>query len=289
MPVSFSCDGCRERAANFDKFHRMCWVFIGLLATILQTMYQPFETHYPEVVAFISTITIYFLSLLAEFVQQTYGINLVIVNKLSSFLGVLAVFLLVLIIVPAIGWLVLGLWGCVLGIVARNSYFQIKSDFVNTVEEIRRVMNTLRNGNANEQQVNGMQGENLDAVEEIRRVNTLRNDNANEQQVNGMLVEFLNTVEEIRRRVMDTSRNGNANEQEVNGMQDELLEAVEEIRSAMNALRNGNANEQQVNGMHDELLKAVEEIRRAMRMAMQMSNEYGMQDENQHQHHELPV
>ncbi|GMP85920.1 hypothetical protein CsSME_00038899 [Camellia sinensis var. sinensis] len=170
----------RERAANFDKFHRMCWVFIGLLATILQTMYQPFETHYRE-------------------------------------------------------------------------------------------------------------GENLDAVEEIRRVNTLRNDNANEQQVNGMLVEFLNTVEEIRRRVMDTSRNGNANEQEVNGMQDELLEAVEEIRSAMNALRNGNANEQQVNGMHDELLKAVEEIRRAMRMAMQMSNEYGMQDENQHQHHELPV
>ncbi|KAI7997073.1 hypothetical protein LOK49_LG10G02335 [Camellia lanceoleosa] len=141
----------RELAANsYNEFHKIFWVFITLLGSILQTMYQPFETHYPKAVAFVVTIVIYFSSLLAELFLRTTSRDHIIVNKLSLFSGVLAVVLPILIIVPAIGWLALGIWVCVSGIVVYRFYDEIRDDFVEIVAEFRSVMNKLRNGNANE-------------------------------------------------------------------------------------------------------------------------------------------
>ncbi|XP_028089716.1 uncharacterized protein LOC114290040 [Camellia sinensis] len=143
----------REVAANsYDEFHKIFWVFITLLGSILQTMYQPFETHYPKAVAFVVTIVIYFSSLLAELFLRTTGRDHMIVNKLSLFSGVLAVILPILIIVPVIGWLALGIWVCVSGIVLYRFYDEIRDDFVEIVAEFRSVMNKLRNDNANESQ-----------------------------------------------------------------------------------------------------------------------------------------
>ncbi|CAL5420363.1 unnamed protein product [Camellia sinensis] len=147
----------RELAANSsDEFHKICWVFIAFLGSILQP-YQPFETHYPKAVAFIAIIVIYFSSLLAELVLRTNGRNHVIVNKLSLFLGVLAVIFPILIIVPAFGWLVLGIWVCVFGIVICRTYVEIKRDFVDIYEEL---MDKFGNGNANGQRPNGVLVEN---------------------------------------------------------------------------------------------------------------------------------
>ncbi|THG23738.1 hypothetical protein TEA_019739 [Camellia sinensis var. sinensis] len=67
VPCCISSSSLRVPAANsYDDFHKIFWVFIALLGSLLGTTYKPFETQYPKAVAFVATIAIYFISLIRD-------------------------------------------------------------------------------------------------------------------------------------------------------------------------------------------------------------------------------
>ncbi|EOX96326.1 Uncharacterized protein TCM_005595 [Theobroma cacao] len=98
------------------KFHAVIVFFVSTSCTLLQTKYQgrdqtPFNTHYCHMLAFFVNLCIYVVALVSEMnLPATSTSSRLILNAISQFSGALASVMLLLILVPLIGWLTFALW-----------------------------------------------------------------------------------------------------------------------------------------------------------------------------------
>nr|KJB74314.1 hypothetical protein B456_011G287000 [Gossypium raimondii] len=104
-----------ERCCN-NHIHASLGFLISVLLALIQVKYQstkmavPFETHPAIMFIFITAILVYAATAAIKTSNDNSSIHRIIVTKISLLSGSLATFVLLLVILPPIGWLILLIW-----------------------------------------------------------------------------------------------------------------------------------------------------------------------------------
>lgn len=95
----------------FIGLHGLLFSLIMTLESLLQLKESPFETHNSYMLTFIFVTLVYAMALLMELIFRAQNSTYCpIIGKLNILAGALAAVILLMILVPFVGWTVLAIW-----------------------------------------------------------------------------------------------------------------------------------------------------------------------------------
>ncbi|KAG8653678.1 hypothetical protein MANES_05G049300v8 [Manihot esculenta] len=119
MPLRQQANPSSERASDeagvgltlFIGLHGLLFSLIMTLESLLQLKESPFETHNSYMLTFIFVTLVYAMALLMELIFRAQNSTYCpIIGKLNILAGALAAVILLMILVPFVGWTVLAIW-----------------------------------------------------------------------------------------------------------------------------------------------------------------------------------